>query len=274
MKTTSTLKKLAIATALILAASTTLPAMAGSQSNAKANFSAQQIANFAKQVEHYAARQGARAFIIGRIGQDPKGLPRGIKFTHTAIAVYSQIKLKNGESAKGYVIHNLYQRNKRPNRSDLVTDFPVDFFWGAQRLSAGISIPTPAVQQRLIEAINNGVAKQVHNSNYSVIANPMNRRYQNCTEHTLLVLNSAIYQTTNLKRLYANNNAYFTPQTVHSSPFKLMLGNAFVSGVTTADHKSKVKTATFSSISRYLNDYDLLYKSVTLNANGRVISNI
>jgi hypothetical protein len=274
MKKPSTLKKLVIAVTFTLTTAITMPVMAGSQSNAKANFSANQIADFAKQVEHYAARQGARAFIIGRIGQDPKGLPRGIKFTHTAIAVYSQIRLKNGESAKGYVIHNLYQRNKRPNKSDLVTDFPVDFFWGAQRLSAGISIPTPAVQQRLIEAINNGVAKQVHNPNYSVIANPMNDKYQNCTEHTLLVLNSAIYQTTNLDRLYANNKAYFTPQRVHSSPFKLMLGNAFVSGVTTADHKSKVNTATFGSISRYLNNYDLLYKSVTLNANGRITNNI
>lgn len=274
MKSTSNLKQILIVAGLVACASVTLPAVAGSQSNAKANFTAEQITQFAKKVENYAAKQGARAFIIGRIGQDPNDLPRGIKYTHTAIAVYSQIRLNNGESAKGYVIHNLYQRNKQPNKSDIVTDFPVDFFWGAQRLTAGITIPTPAVQQRIIEAINNGVAKQVHNPNYSVIANPMNDRFQNCTEHTLLVVNSAIYQTTNLDRLYANNKAYFTPQTVHSSPFKLILGNAFVSGVSTADHKSKVKTATFSSISRYLEDYNLLYKSVTLKSNGLVTNNI
>ena len=44
----------------------------------------------------------------------------------------------------------------KPHKSDLVTDYPVDFFWGAKRLSAGITIPNAAVQQRLIEAINNG----------------------------------------------------------------------------------------------------------------------
>ncbi len=251
-----------------------VPSFAGSQSNGKAQFSAENIANFAKQVEHYAARQGARAFIISRVGSDPDSLPRGINFTHTAIAIYSQISLKNGKKAKGYVIHNLYQRSKQPHISDLVTDYPVDFFWGVHQLKAGITIPTPAVQQKLIEAISNGSNKMLHNPNYSVISNPMNNQYQNCTEHTLLVLNSAIYKTTNLTRLYANNKAYFKPQVVRTSPFKLLLGNVFVKGVSTADHGSKVKTATFTTITNYLNDYGLLYKSVTLNAQGKITSNI
>lgn len=266
-----TILKRAIVAVLL---TTCVPVMAGSQSNTPAKYSAIQISNFAKQVEHYAARQGARAFIIGRVGQDPKDLPRGIKYTHTAIAVYSQITLKSGKKAKGYVIHNLYQRDKQPHISDLVTDYPVDFFWGAQQLTAGISIPTPAVQQRLIESIHSGAAQKLHNSNYSVIANPMNSRFQNCTEHTLLMLNSAIYQTTNLKRLYANNNAYFKPQKVHTNPFKLMLGSAFVGGVTTSDHNSTVKTATFMSITNYLDKFDLLYKSVNLEITGKLTSNI
>ena len=250
------------------------PAFAGSQSNTKAKFSPEQIATFAKSVENYAARQGARAFIISRVGKDPRELPRGIKYTHTAIAVYSSITLDGGQKAKGYVIHNLYQRNKQPNKSDLITDYAVDFFWGAQRLTAGISIPTAAVQQKLIESINNGTAKLVHNPNYSVISNPMNNRYQNCTEHTLLVLNSAIYQTTNMKRLYTNNKAYFKPQALHTNPFKLLLGSAFIKGVTTADHKGKIKTATFMSITRYLDQYNLLHKSVNLDNRGKITSNI
>ena len=272
MKTTIVIKQI-MCVCLLLTLWTT-QANAGSQQTADIQHQPEEVATFAKGLEKYAAAQGARAFIISRVGRPAEDLPKGIIYTHTAIAVYSAITLNDGNVVNGYAIHNLYQDSEEKNRSSLITDYPVDFFWGAQRLSAGISIPTPAVQQRLIEAINNGVAQQVHNPNYSVIANPMNNKYQNCTEHTLLVLNSAIYQTTNLERLYENHKTYFTPQTVHSSPFKLMLGNAFVSGVTTADHKSKVKTATFGSISRYLNNYDLLYKSITLNANGRVTNNI
>lgn len=264
------MKKLLLSSLLILS----LPVFAGSPSQTEAKFSPEQISKFAKQVEHYAARQGARAFIIGRMGRPKKDLPKGIKYTHTAIAVYSKIKLNNGNTAKGYVIHNLYQRNNQPSKSDLVQDYPVDFFWGAQQLTAGISIPTAKVQQRLIEAITNNVPAQVHNSNYSVIANPMNQTFQNCTEHTLLVLNSAIYQTTDLNRLYASHNNYFMAQKVHVSPFKLMLGNSFVDGISTKDHSSNIKTATFSSIARYLDKYDLLYKSISLDASGKISDNI
>ena len=251
-----------------------LPAMAGSKSNSQAIYSPQQIASFAKQVERYAAQQGARAFIIGRIGRAPKDLPKGIKYTHTAVAIYSDISLKNGNSARGYVIHNLYQRNGQANKSDLVTDYPVDFFWGAQSLTAGISIPTPALQQKLIETYSSGAAQILHNENYSVLANPYNDKYQNCTEHTLLLLNAAIYNTTDSKRLYANNNAYFEAQRVHTSPFKLMLGSAFIKGVTTADHRGKVKTATFTSIARYLDKYQLLDKSISLDSEGNISSNL
>ncbi|MFT5709227.1 MAG: hypothetical protein ACI9ES_003535, partial [Oceanospirillaceae bacterium] len=80
--------------------------------------------------------------------------------------------------------------------------------------------------------------------------------------------------TTNLTRLYANNNAYFKPQKVHTNPFKLMLGSAFVGGVTTSDHNSTVKTATFMSITNYLDKFDLLYKSVNLEITGKLTSNI
>ncbi|EPJ49553.1 MAG: hypothetical protein OFPI_24530 [Osedax symbiont Rs2] len=251
-----------------------MPAIAGSRSQGSALYSPEQIANFAKQVERYAAQQGARAFIIGRIGRAPEDLPKGIQYTHTAVAIYSSITLKSGQSAKGYVIHNLYQRNGQANKSDLVTDYPVDFFWGAQRLTAGISIPTPALQQKLLEIYSSAAPEKLHNENYSVLANPYNDRYQNCTEHTLLLLNAAIYNTTDTKRLYANNQAYFKAQRVHTSPFKLMLGSAFIKGVTTADHQGKIKTATFTSIARYLNEYQLLDKSISLDSDGNVSNNL
>ncbi|MGB1238769.1 MAG: DUF2145 domain-containing protein [Pseudomonadales bacterium] len=251
-----------------------LPAYAGSQANAKANFTPEQISTFAKDVERYAAAQGARAFIIARVGQDPSKLPKGIDYTHTAVAVYSNITLKNGDIARGYVIHNLYQRPKAPNRSDLVRDYPVDFFWGAKRLTAGITIPSPKVQRALIEALNNGAGEKVHNSQYSVISNPYNNKFQNCTEHTLLVLNSAIYNTTNTQRLYENQRNYFSAQKVHTSRLKLRLGSTFSKGVALSDHKGTVKTATFNSISRYLQNYGLLHQSVNLHSDGTVSANI
>lgn len=233
-------------------------ANAGSNQATEAKFKPKEIALFAKNVEKYAAQQGARAFIIARVGQPKSDLPKGIDFTHTAIAVYSEITLDDGKKVKGYAIHNLYQDAKNNNKSSLITDYPVDFFWGVHELKAGIIIPAPALQQKIIDVIASGKNKELHNPKYSLVANPFNNKYQNCTEHTLNVINAAIYQTTDMKQLKANTKAYFDPQRVHVSRFKLSLGSMFADGIKTSDHSGKVKTASFGSIGRYLNTYDLL----------------
>lgn len=257
---------------LVLAIILSPAVWAGSNSNQEATFAPEKIIKFAKDVEKYAAQQGAGAFIIGRVGRPEDKLPKGIQFTHTAIAVYSSIQLASGESVNGYAIHNLYQKNGQPEKSQLITDYPVDFFWGAQVLKAGIIVPTEDIQQRLIELIASGDNKKLHNPDYSVIANPFNNQFQNCTEHTLDMINAAIYQTTDTKKLKANAKAYFAPQRVRTSPLKLMFGSMLMDDVTTKDHRGKVHTATFSSIERYLQKYQLAQNAVTLLENGTAIN--
>ena len=240
-------------------------ANAGSQQNADIQHKAEDIVNFAKGVEKYAAAKGARAFILARVGRPVDDLPRGIFYTHTAIAVYSAITLDDGSVVNGYAIHNLYQDVEDKTKSTLVTDYPVDFFWGAHELKAGIIIPTPEIQQQLISLISTGGNHKLHNPKYTVLASPFNSLYQNCTEHTLDMLNAAIYETTNVAQLKANAQAHFQAQRVHTSRFKLMLGSALMKDVTTRDHKGKVRTATFTSIARYLQHYDLATHVITFN---------
>ena len=248
----------------------TLPVLAGSAQNTDIQFSVEAVDKFAKEVELFAAKEGARVFIIGRVGRPEKDLPKGIKFTHTAIAVYSSIKLDSGEAVKGYAIHNLYQKEGQSDKSELVIDYPVDFFWGVNSLKAGIIIPTPELQQRIIEVIASGKDKQMHNENYSVIANPFNNVFQNCTEHTLNIVNSGLYQTTDIEQLKNNTLQHFTPQKVKISPIKLLLGNWFVDDVSTKDHSGKVYTTTFTTIGNYLKNNELLSKSVVLDHNGSI----
>ena len=238
---------------------------AGSQREAQAQHTPENIAIFAKGVEKYAAAQGARAFIIARVGRPIKDLPPGIKYTHTAIAVYSSITLGTGEVVNGYAIHNLYQNADNKKRSALITDYPLDFFWGAFELKAGIIIPSADIQTELIDIINRGDNEKLHNPKYTVLASPYNSMYQNCTEHTLDMLNAAIYKTINIQQLKANTIAHFAAQPVKTSRFKLMLGSALMEDVTMVDHKGKVSTATFTSIAKYLQQYDLAEKAVMLN---------
>lgn len=247
-------------------------AWAGSRANEASIIEPEKIITFAKQVEKIAAQKGARAFILSRVGRPEEDLPKGIYYTHTAVAVYSSIELKDGSIVNGYAIHNLYQDEQHPNRSNLITDYPVDFFWGAQRLKTGIIIPTPEVQRRLIDLIAQGNNKALHNERYSVLSNPFNSQYQNCTEHTLDMINAAIYQTTDIARLKANTQAYFSPQRVHVSRLKLMLGAMFSDDITTSDHKGKVYTTTFTSIVQYMRDFDLAQDSFTVFEDGSIVA--
>ncbi|WP_299979000.1 DUF2145 domain-containing protein [uncultured Pseudoteredinibacter sp.] len=246
--------------------------VAGSQADVVAKYEPKRIAQFAKQVEKYAAARGARAFIIARLGRPEGELPKGVRYTHTAVAIYSNIKLANGEEAKGYAIHNLYQVPAQPERSYLLTDYPVDFFWGAQELKAGIVIPREEVQSRLIDLIDSGANKRLHNPKYSLISNPLTQQYQNCTEYTLDLLNAAIYQTTDLDQLKANTRAYFEPQKLRMSSLKISLAAMLRKEIVTKDHKGRPKMATFGSIERYLQKYGLVQHSLTLQENVSVDS--
>jgi hypothetical protein len=240
-------------------------AHAGSQQNTEIKHHPDDVVAFAKGLEKYAAARGARAFIIARVGRAVEDLPKGIFFTHTAIAVYSAITLDDGSVVNGYAIHNLYQNGNDKTVSQLLTDYPVDFFWGAFELTAGIVIPTPEIQQGLIALIANGDNHKLHNPKYTVLASPYNDMFQNCTEHTLDMLNAAIYKTTDVAQIKANTNAYFTAHRIKTNRFKLMLGAALMEDITTKDHKGKVRTATFTSIVHYLQKYDLATHAVTLN---------
>jgi len=245
---------------------------AGSTAKAEAQFAPEQITRFAKQVEKYAAAQGARAFIIGRVGRPPKELPDGIIFTHTAIAIYSSITLPDGKTVKSYAIHNLYQNAKKLDRSDLVIDYPVDFFWGAHQLRAGIIIPSAELQQRLLHAYANGVDKAVHRPAYSILANPFNDRFQNCTEHTLDVINAAIYQTVDYQQLKANTQAHFKAPPIKISGMQLLFGSMLMEDVKLQDHPGKVVTATFATIGEYLANNQLLERSLIIEQDGSITS--
>ncbi|ALU45204.1 DUF2145 domain-containing protein [Pseudoalteromonas rubra] len=243
---------------------------AGSQNSGETRFEPNQIAQFAKQVERYAANQGAHVFVIGRVGRRLDDLPKGIEFTHVALAVYSELTTSEGEKRQGYAIHNLYQLSDDPGTSQLIIDYPTDFFWSVHDLKAAIAIPSRALQQKLLDAIAQGVPAKVHNPSYSVVANPFNNQKQNCTEHTLNVINAALYNTTDMAQLKVNTQAYFKPQALNVSRFKLALGSLFNDGVDSSDHQGKIKTTTFTSIVRYLNNNQLLAHSTVLTPDGPV----
>lgn len=257
----TTLRRL---TLLVLGCLIIPSSLLASQSGGEVQFPPETIIKFAKKVEKTMAAKGAHVALVARVGRPRESLPEGIAYTHTGFAVYSLIKTADGRQLPGYAMYNLYQRDKEPNVSDLVVDYPVDFFAGVQVLEAGITIPSPELQQRLLEVIAAETYRKLHNPSYSVIANPYTLDFQNCTEHTLDVVTAAIYRTDDLRQVKANLKAYFKAQPVNVNPLKLALGSLFAADVTTSDHPGRPETATFETISRFLREFNAAGEIITV----------
>ncbi len=249
--------------ALIFAAMVALlPTMApaGSSEATEAILPADQVATFSNRVQKDLAARGAHVAIVARMGRDPSTLPKGINYTHVAYWVYSEITDQNGGKSYGYRAYNLYQLGDDHTKSRLIQDTPADFFAGAQKLDAGIIIPDRRLQQKLLSVIASPTYSALHNANYAVLANPSNKRFQNCTEHTLDVMMAALYDTSDRSQIKANINAHFDAQEIRISGMKRTFGPLASGALTTSDHGAKIKTATFGSISRFMKEFDLAEK--------------
>ena len=233
---------------------------------AESRHSPEAVARFAKQVERSAAEHGARLFLVARKGRAQAELPEGIEYTHVGFGVYSSITLDDGRRVPGYAMYNLYQLDSDLGQSRLVVDFPVEFFADVFELQAALIIPTPELQTRLLDALASGVFEAMHNPRYSVISNPLDPRFQNCTEYILDVINAAIYRTTDVAELKAHAGKWFKPQKVKIGGLRLLLGGMFKKEVALSDHRGTVFTATFGSIRDYLDEHGLLDSAFELDA--------
>ncbi len=251
----TTLKSLAAAT--FLATSLMADAEAGSWQSDAPVLPIEEVSEFADQVQAELAKRGAHVAIVSRVGRDPAQLPRGISYTHVGIWVYSDITMDDGRTVRGYAVHNLYQRANDLDVSDLIQDYPADFFAGAYSLDAGVIIPDPRLQEKLLAVLNSPTYGKVHNPRYSVVANPDNNVYQNCTEHTLNVLMAALYDTDDVDRIKANIRAHFEPQAIEVNPIKRLVGPLVMDGVAMDDQIGTIRTSTFTSIARFMVTHQL-----------------
>ena len=236
-----------------------------SQAETELFFPPETVIGFAKKVEKSLAENRARVAILARVGRPRENLPEGIRFTHVSYAVYSQISVDDGRKVPGYAIYNLYQSSDDPDRSKLIQDYPVDFFAGVRVLEAGILIPTPEIQRRLLQVLASETYKKLHNPHYSAIANPFTLNLQNCTEHTLDLMFAAVYETDDLTVIKKNEAAYFKAQHVTVNPLKLWLGSLFISEIAISDHPGSPVTATFTTIGEFMEKYKLLSKKIIIS---------
>lgn len=251
------MKRFLLSIAACLAFALPTVANAGSSEATGAILPIEEVSAFAAGVEQGLQARGAHVAIVARVGRDPDTLPEGLSYTHVAYWVYSRIQREDGTSSTGYRVYNLYQLDDDHTRSRLVQDSPTDFFAGAHALDAGIIVPKPALQARLLSVIAGPTYGALHNPRYAVLANPASSVFQNCTEHTLDVLMASLYDTSDRRRIKANIAAHFEPQPIVVGKMKRYLAPAISAALVTSDHGAEIRTATFGSIGRFMQRYDL-----------------
>ncbi|WP_119420099.1 DUF2145 domain-containing protein [Desertibaculum subflavum] len=256
--------------ALALAAPQPAPAASGSAAGSPPRHTPEAIAAQAKTIERTLAAAGARVAIVGRIGRDPATLPKGLTYTHVAFWMHSTIRTREGELLHGYAVHNLYQRDGEPDRSELVQDFPADFLSPAFDLKVAVLIPKPELQARLGALISSPAYAALHNPRYSVVANPLRDRYQNCTSFVLDVVMAALYRTEDRRQIRANVQAYFQPQIVEVGGGRRLFASLFVPDVATSDHDERIHTATMEALADFMMSQGLAERSFEVAADGRI----
>ena len=226
------------------------------QSDKPAVFAAAETAAFAHNVERLLAAEEVQVALLARMGRPLAAMPEGMRFTHVGFAV---------RSGSGYRVYNLYQQPGHPDVSELVTDTPAEFFSTVAQIEAGILIPTPALQRRLSELIGSPAYAAMHDTRYSLIANPYTTGRQNCTEFVLDVINAALFNTTNENTLKSIAKASFAAESVRVNPLRLLAGALLNDEISLSDHRGeKPVTATFDNLVRYLQQQDPGSRDVTV----------
>lgn len=225
------------------------------QNDPKRHFPVDQIAAFAGKVETFLAANDVRVALVARKGRPQSEMPEGMSFTHVGFAVRSSL-LPDAQTTAAYTMYNAYQKDEKPDTSELITDSPESFFAHVFQLEAGILIPSAKMQEQLLEVIQSPIYRQLHDPHYSVIANPFSLGRQNCTEFVLDVLTAAKYQVHDLEKIKEIEQKEFAAQKVKVHPAKIVLAALFKAEVSLSDHQSLPVTATFETITEYMKNHD------------------
>lgn len=248
------LASLITATALSL---TLGEAEAGSGATPVSPFPVEDSADFAKQIERELAGRGARIALVFRTGRAREDLPDGIRYTHGAFWIYSEMETQTGERVRGYAVHNLYHGAEDRRRSHLAQDWPLNFTQGDVIGEVGIIVPSPEMQRRLLGLFASGDIDTLHQPDYSLISNPHDLRFQNCNEFMLDVLAAAAWETTHRDTLKTNLAAWYEPARVETSLLERMFGPSVDERVRLDDHRGAIRTATFASMGEFMTEFNL-----------------
>jgi len=261
------MKQIAATLAVMMAVLTAEPvAHAGSDALPVSPFTVEDAADFSKQIERDLAARGARVALVFRTGRHREELPEGVRYTHGAFWVWSEIELEDGTRTHGYAVHNLYHYAEAPQRSYLTQDWPLNFTRGDVVGEVGVILPSPEMQRRIWLMLANDADEALHQPNYSLISNPHDARYQNCNEYLLDVVAAAAWETTDRDRIKTNLASWFDPVRIRTGLFERILAPSVDERLRLEDHRGPVRTTTYRSLASFMSQFGLSEDAYELRA--------
>jgi hypothetical protein len=128
-----------------------------------------------------------------------------------------------------------------------------------------VIVPSPEMQRRLLTVIESPTYGKMHNPSYSLVANPLSPKHQNCNTFMLNVIAAAAWTTDDLQQVYANLRAHYRPTGVKAGLLMRAFGPMTDPRLKTDDHRGPIRTATYESISAFMAQNGLLQESYVLN---------
>ena len=219
-------------------------------------FARETLEDYGQQILNNLTEKNVKLAIVSRAGQTRGKLPEGVMFTHTAFF--------RRNAAGGYDTYNLYHGEENRLISSLKVDTPANFLRLLQEHDSGVLIPDAATQDLLYDFIASPEYAAVHQSDYSLISNPLDLRWQNCNEFMLYAIASAVWDTSDKAALRDKLSKTISPKELKVSKIRRHFGPKIDERLILDDHGEKIATTTFSTLTQFFAATERLEESYIL----------
>jgi hypothetical protein len=231
----------------------------------------EQVVAFAKRIEDELAARKTDLAIVFRTGRPRSKLPKGISYTHGAFWARMPVKTADGASVSGpggYAVFNLYHgdgKTEARDHSSLVQDYPLDFARGTAVDDVAVLIPSPELQAGILTAMNSPLYEKMHMPSYSLIANPLDPRHQNCNEFMLDVIGAVLWKTDDYTEVKRRLRETYTPTPIGVNFIERLLGPMTDNRIKLDDQGDQIVTATYESIATFLKAQNALAANIVID---------
>ncbi len=211
-----------------------------------------QTAAYGQAMERALAARGVQtALVFHQSGVSRVLMPANVRYGHGGVWV----RQADGPGGRPrYLTYNLLAGHGTTacNRSDLVAWSAEDFSKNLTALDSAVIVPTLALQAKIAALLTTPVYARLHNPAFSMAANPLDGRFQNCAALLMRVIVAADRGLDDPAQVDAVIRQTFSPSRVRLVWPERLAGPLLSSRFASDDQDWTLATASYESIDAYM----------------------